>query len=104
MSMSMNTSQPLAFLSSSDDSSYFQGVWARVFGHFINSAREKAGLSIENAAELAGMDPRNWLATESGSWLPTTKQQLQLMAAAVDIDWPIMVRIITMCRSAWGIE
>jgi transcriptional regulator with XRE-family HTH domain len=103
MSMSMNEQQPLAFLSN-DDSNYFQGVWARVFGRFISSARERAGLSIENAAKLAGMDPRNWRATESGSWLPTTKQQLQLMAAAVHIDWSIMTRIVTLCREAWGIE
>ena len=102
MSMSMNT--PLAFLPSTDDNNYFQGVWARVFGRFIRSARERAGLSVENAAKLANLDPRNWLATESGSWLPTTKQQLQLMAAAVDIDWPTMTRIITLCREAWGIE
>ena len=97
-------SMSFAFLPSTDDNNYFQGVWARVFGRFIQSAREKAGLSVENAAELAGMDPRNWLATESGAWLPTTKQQLQFMAAAVDIDWPTMTRIVTMCRQAWGIE
>ncbi|HZL53776.1 MAG TPA: helix-turn-helix transcriptional regulator [Terracidiphilus sp.] len=103
--MSITMNMPLAFLPSNDDNnSYFQGVWARTFGRFIRSARERAGLSVENAAKLANLDPRNWLATESGSWLPTTKQQLQLMAAAVDIDWPTMVRIITLCRSAWGIE
>ena len=101
--MYTNKQQSLAFLSN-DDRDYFRGVWARVFGRFIFSARERAGLSIENAARVAGMDPRNWRATESGSWLPATKQQLQLMAAAVHIDWPIMVRIITLCRSAWGIE
>jgi hypothetical protein len=99
----MNKQQPLAFLSN-DDRDYFRGVWARVFGHFIESARGKAGLSIENAARVAGMDPHNWWATESGSWLPATKQQLQLMAAAVHIDWPIMARIVTMCREAWGVE
>ncbi len=94
----------LAFLPSTDDNQYFQELWARVFGRFIQSAREKAGLSVENAAELAGMDHRNWRATESGSWLPTTKQQLQFMAAAVDIDWPTMTRVVTMCREAWGIK
>ena len=97
-------SMSFAFLQSNNDNDCFQGVWARVFGHFIQSAREKAGLSVENAAELAGMDARNWLATESGAWLPTTRQQLQFMAAALDIDWPTMVRIITLCRTAWGIE
>jgi len=26
------------------------------------------------------------------------------MAAAVDIDWPLMTRIITLCSQAWGIK
>jgi hypothetical protein len=50
------------------------------------------------------MDPRNWMAVESGSWLPATRQQLQFMAAAVDIDWPAMVEIVSMCREAWGVR
>jgi len=60
--MSTNNA-PIAFLPSTDDNNYFQGVWARVFGRFVSNARERAGLSVENAAELVGMDPRNWRAT-----------------------------------------
>lgn len=98
-------SMSFAFLQSTDDNNdFFHGFWARMFGQFIQSAREKAGLSVENAAELAGLDPRNWLATESGAWLPTTRQQLQFMAAALDIDWPAMARIVALCGQAWGVQ
>ena len=90
--------------SASADEQYFQGVWARVFGRFIKCGREKAGLSVENAAELAGIDARNWLAMETGAWLPATRQQVQFIAAALDIDWPTMTRIIAMCSRAWGVD
>ena len=90
--------------SASADEQYFQGVWSRIFGAFMQSGREKAGLSVENAAELAGMDPRNWLAMETGAWLPTTRQQFQFIAAALDIDWPTMTRIVAMCSQAWGVQ
>jgi hypothetical protein len=93
------TALPLA----SSGANYFQQVWARFFGQFMQSARDKVGLSVENAAELAGMDARNWLAMESGAWLPATRQQLQFIAAALDIDWAAMTRIVAMCRQAWGL-
>lgn len=32
-----------------------QGVWGGMFGRFIESARQKAGLSVEQAAVLAEM-------------------------------------------------
>ena len=97
-------SMAFALLPSTEENLYFQGVWARVFGRFIKCGREKAGLSVENAAELAGMDARNWLAMETGAWLPTTRQQLQFIAAALDIDWPTMTRIVAMCSQAWGVQ
>ena len=90
-------------LQATSDANYFQGVWSRMFGSFMQSAREKAGLSVENAAELAGMDARNWLAMETGVWLPATRQQLQLISAALDIDWATMTKIVAMCRQAWGL-
>ena len=97
-------SMAFALLPSTEENQYFRGVWAQVFGWFIESGRGKAGLSVENAAELAGMDARNWLAMETGAWLPTTRQQFQFIAAALDIDWPTMTRIVAMCSQAWGVE
>ena len=40
----------------------------------------------------------------AGTWLPTTRQQFQLIAAALDVDWATMGQFILMCRQAWGVE
>jgi transcriptional regulator with XRE-family HTH domain len=98
MSMSFNVLEATA------DADYFRGVWSRMFGQFIQSAREKAGLSIEQAAVLAGMSAEDWAGVEIGTWLPTTRQQFRSMAGAIDMDWDTMTRIILMCRQAWGIQ
>lgn len=91
-------------LSSSEDSQYFQGAWSRFFGTFIESGREKAGLSVEQAAELAGMEAERWTALEAGAWLPTTREQCHRIAVALDIDWVTMTKIVLLCRQAWGIQ
>ena len=87
-----------------DNNQYFQGVWSRMFGAFIESRREKAGLSIEQAAVLAGMNAEDWTGLEVGAWLPNTHRQFRSMAAALDMDWPTMTQIILMCRQAWGLQ
>ena len=43
-------------LPQTDENLYFQDVWARMFGAFIQSAREKAGMTVEQAARLTGAD------------------------------------------------
>lgn len=91
-------------LPSTTENVYFQSVWSRFFGQFIESGREQAGLSVEQAAVLAGMETERWSAIEAGAWLPTTRQQFHLIAMALDIDWATMTRIILMCRQAWGIQ
>jgi transcriptional regulator with XRE-family HTH domain len=91
-------------LPSTTEDQYFQGVWSRMFGAFMESAREKAGLSVEQAAVLTGMGPEQWSAMEAGAWLPATRQQLHVLAAALDIEWTTMVSIVQMCSQAWGIQ
>jgi len=86
------------------DSRYFQGAWSRFFGKFIESGREKAGLSVEQAATLAGMDAKEWTAIEAGASLPTTRQQFQSIADALNIEWVTMTKIVLMCRQAWGLK
>jgi len=83
---------------------YFQDVWSRMFGQFIQSGRQKAGRSVEEAAALAGMDPAQWLGVEAGDYLPITRQQLHVVADAVAMEWATMAEIVMLCRQAWGIE
>ena len=98
MSITFELLQPTA------DNEYFQGVWARMFGQFIQSGREKAGLSVDRAAELAGMEAERWSAIEAGASLPTTRRQFHRIAAALDVDWDTMASIVLMCSQAWGIQ
>ena len=84
-------------LPSTNDSEYFRGFWARMFGAFMESAREKTGRSIEQTANLAGMEAERWSAIEAGDWLPTTRQQFHLMASALDIEWATMASVVQMC-------
>jgi transcriptional regulator with XRE-family HTH domain len=91
-------------LPSNADNQYFQAVWGRVFGAFIQSAREKAGMTVEQAARLTGATAGRWLEIEAGTWLPGTRQQLHLLAAALEVEWATMARIVLLCRQAWGIQ
>ena len=91
-------------LPSTDDSRYFEGFFARLFGQFIQCAREKAGLEVESAAWLADMCPQEWASIEAGDLLPTSREQLELIAVALDIKWATMASIVAMCRQAWGIQ
>ena len=97
-------SMTFAPLPLTDENKYFQGVWARFFGQFMQSGREKAGLSVDQAAVLAGIDPGQWSAMEAGNWLPETRLQVRSIAAALDIDWETMAGVVLLCRQAWGIE
>jgi hypothetical protein len=89
---------------STSESSYFQGFSARLFGAFIQSAREKAGLPVEPAAWFANMCTEEWVSLEAGDLLPSTKEEFQSIAQALDIPWETMTNIILMCRQAWGIQ
>ena len=93
-----------ALLPTTTDNDYFQGAWRRFFGRFIESGREKAGLSVEQAAALAAMTAEEWVAIEAGATLPATRQQLQSIADTLNIAWITMTKIVLMCRQAWGLK
>ena len=86
-----------------NDSAFFEGFSARLFGTFIESGREKAGRSIEQAAELAGLEVPEWTAIEAGRELPNTRNGLRALADAADIEWGTMASIVMLCREAWGV-
>ena len=91
-------------LPSTVENEYLEAVWSRMFGSFMASAREKVALSVEQASALADMETEQWSAMEAGDWLPETRQQFHLIAAALDIDWDTMVGVVMMCRGAWGLS
>jgi transcriptional regulator with XRE-family HTH domain len=89
-------------LQATSDANYFQAVWARMFGSFMQSAREKGGWSVEQTAELAGMDAAEWAAIEAGTHLPSSRQQLEGMADSLEMEWATMAEVVLLCRQAWG--
>jgi transcriptional regulator with XRE-family HTH domain len=80
---------------------YQRQVWGEFFGDLIRSAREVRSLSAEEAARRAGMTASEWEAIEAGR-VPRTREQLQAVAAGLDIEWIAMAGLAVICRQAWG--
>jgi transcriptional regulator with XRE-family HTH domain len=73
-------------------------VWGKLFGLFIQKGREKRGCTV--VARLAGMEPSEWLAVETGR-VPQTAAQLRLMAAALQFSKVQLATVVQLCRAAW---
>ena len=80
---------------------YQRRVTAEFFGSLIRAAREVRSLSAEEAARRAGMTASEWEAIEAGT-VPRTREQLQAVAAGLDIEWIAMAGLAVICRQAWG--
>jgi transcriptional regulator with XRE-family HTH domain len=87
-------------LSRSPRQTYESQVWAEFFGDLLRSAREQRSLSLEEAGRRAGMTASQWEAIEAGR-VPTTLDQLQALAAGLDIEWSAMAGLALLCRQAW---
>jgi len=73
--------------------------WAEMFGDGIRINRERAGLSIEEAAHSAGMESYDWAAIECGH--APDLNCLRPMADAMSIGYDEMVTMAALCREAW---
>jgi hypothetical protein len=64
------------------------GTWRRLFGIMIQDVREFTARSVEESAQLAGMESSEWAALEDGdivvdpAWLPYLS--LELMERSVE--------------------
>jgi ribosome-binding protein aMBF1 (putative translation factor) len=72
----------------------------RLFGFCLKEARENAGLSIEDAAQLSGMELTEWMAIEDGN-VPQDINQLRAMAEALQVNFDHMASWVLVCRDAW---
>jgi transcriptional regulator with XRE-family HTH domain len=75
-------------------------IWGRLFGRGIQEARENAGLSVEQAARLSGMEVSEWTAIEDG-YVPQETNRLRAMAAALEISYDRLLNLVLLCRQAW---
>ena len=97
MSISMRQSAPLPRTYAAD---LRRDFWSRMFGEGIQAAREGAGLSIEKAAQLAGMEFSEWAAIEEGH-VPEDLNRLHAMADAMGIRYERIATMALLCREAW---
>jgi hypothetical protein len=75
-------------------------VWGRLFGLGIQASRTEAGLTIEEAARLSGIEISEWMAVEDGH-VPQETDQLRSMAAVLEVSSEKMLNWVALCREAW---
>jgi hypothetical protein len=74
--------------------------WGRLFGFGIRKTRQSAGLSIEDAAHLSGMESSEWMAIEDGC-VPQDINRLRAMAETMEISFDRIASLVLLCRDAW---
>lgn len=75
-------------------------VGRRLFGAFVHTVREARGLSLGDAARLAGVSLSEWMAIEDGH-VPRDPERLSALAAALELDWHRVLEVAVFCRQAW---
>jgi hypothetical protein len=66
----------------------------------IQNARELCGRSLEETAQLAGMEITEWLAIEAGQ-VPSGTTWLRSMADALALSYDQISSMVLLCREAW---
>lgn len=74
--------------------------WGRMFGSGIRTHRERAGISIAEAAGLSGMEISEWMAIEDGH-VPQDVNRLRAMAAAIEMRYENISTLAFLCQGAW---
>jgi len=70
-----------------------------LFGRSICETRRSAGLSLEEAARLSGMQISEWLAIEAG-YAPQDINRLRAMADTMEISFERIATVVLLCREA----
>ena len=75
-------------------------AWGRFFGRGIQSLRVEAGLTVVEAACLAGMEIVEWAVIEEGI-VPRNDSQLHAMADAMAVEYDKFLNLVVLCRASW---
>ena len=76
------------------------GTWRRLFGIMIQDVREFTARSVEEAAQLAGMEPSEWAALEDGD-IVVDPAWLRPMADALEIRFDQIQAMVHFSQFAW---
>jgi transcriptional regulator with XRE-family HTH domain len=74
--------------------------WGRLFATAITESRNHAGLSIDQAAEAAGMEASEWAAIEQGQ-APEDQDKVLVMADAIHVPHEQIALWAFICQGAW---
>jgi DNA-binding XRE family transcriptional regulator len=83
-----------------DPECFHRGVWGALFGEEIQLRREERGLSIEDAAERAGLSVEKWQDMEAGQ-VPESWQQLCAVAEGLGEKRVVMASLVIRYAGAW---
>jgi hypothetical protein len=75
-------------------------TWPRLFGIMVQDVREFVGRSVEEAAQLAGMEPSAWAAVEDGEII-VDPAWLHPMADSLGIRYDRMQAMVHLCQFVW---
>ena len=67
----------------------------------IQERREALGLSVEEAARLAGMESSEWAAVESGR-VAADQNRLRAISDAIEVGFDEMALTAYLCQGAWA--
>jgi transcriptional regulator with XRE-family HTH domain len=93
---------PIYDLQSFPSAAIVRAFWTNVFSSAIRQARQGCGLSVEQAAQLAGMEASEWAVIEAGLGPPTIVQ-LHSMAGTLEISYDRLLNLALLCRDAWEV-
>jgi hypothetical protein len=94
----MSTSSFVRHISDSTDTPSYTSL--RLFGIMIQDVREFTARSVEEAAQLAGMEPSEWAALEDGD-IVVDPAWLRPMADALGIRFDQMQTMVHLCQFVW---
>ena len=78
-----------------------RNAWRELFGSMIQERREALGLSVEEAARLAGMESSEWAAVESGL-IAAHQDRLRAISDAIEVGFDEMALTVYLCQVAWA--
>ena len=81
-------------------SSLVRQSMGQLFGSCIEEVRKTAGLSLEEAARLSGMEFSEWVAIEEGC-VPQDVNRLRAMAETMQISFDQIANMVLLCGAAW---
>ena len=96
--MSMACSLTSSFFQ--DPERFRRGVWGMLFGEEIQLRREERGLSVEEAAERAGLSAAAWQDIEAGQ-APESWEQLCAVAEGLGEKRVVMASLVIRYAGAW---